>query len=192
MVTAKTQFTKEQIIAAAFDIARAEGLESITVRKVAEKMGSSIAPIYVNFQHIDELVQAVVQKTFDVAQRLLAEQDSGNPFFDIGVASLRFADEYSQLFRDLILKPNQYMQNYDQEMGPILLEQMKKDQELAGFTDQELLEILLKMRIFQLGLSVMVANRLLPKDFDEEKTIKLLNGTGADVIAGTRLRKNQG
>jgi AcrR family transcriptional regulator len=190
-MVAKTQFTKEQIIDAAFDIARTEGLDRITVRKVADKLGSSIAPIYVNFQHIDELVQAVVQKTFEVAQRLLAEQDSGSPFFDMGVASLRFANEYSHLFRDLTLKPNQYMQNYDQEMGPVLLEQMKKDQKLAGFTDQELMEILLKMRIFQLGLSTMVANRLLPKDFDEEKTIELLDSTATDVIAGARHRKNQ-
>jgi len=189
---AKIQFTKEQIIAAAFEIARAEGLDRITVRKVAEKLGSSIAPIYVNFERVDDLVQAVVQETFANARRLLAEQDSGNPFSDIGVASLRFANEYSQLFRDLVLKPNPYMQNYDQDMGPVLLEQMKKDPELAGFTDQELLDILLKMRIFQLGLSAMVANRLLPEGFDETKTIQLLDSAAADVIAGARLHKNQG
>jgi len=189
---AKTQFTKEQIIAAAFAIARAEGLDGITVRKVAEKLGSSIAPIYVNFERVDDLVQAVVQETFAIARQLLVEQDTGNPFSDMGAASLRFADEYSQLFRDLVLKPNPYMQNYDQDMGPVLLEQMKKDPELAGFTDRELLDILLKMRIFQLGLSAMVANRLLPESFDEAKTFQLLESAGDDVIAGARLRKNQG
>lgn len=83
------------------------------------------------------------------------------------------------------------MQNYDPEIGPLLLEQLKKDPELAGFTDQELLEILLKMRIFQLGLSAMAANQLLPSSFDEEKTIQLLDSAGADVIAGAGLRKNQ-
>jgi AcrR family transcriptional regulator len=188
---AKTQFSKEQIISAAFDIARDEGLDKITVRKVAEKLGSSIAPIYVNFQHIDELVEAVIQRTFEIAQRLLAEQDTGKPFFDMGVASLRFANEYSQLFQDLVLKPNPHMQNYDQVMNPILLEQMRKDQDLAGFTDRELLDILLKMRVFQLGLSAMVANQLLPKSFDEESIIHLLDSAAADVIAGTRLRKKQ-
>jgi AcrR family transcriptional regulator len=189
---AKIQFTREQIIAAAFELARMEGLEGITVRKVAEKLGSSIAPIYVNFERVDDLVQAVVQETFAISQRLLAESDTGNPFSDIGAASLRFADEYSQLFRDLVLKPNPYMQNYDQDMGPVLLEQMKKDPELAGFTDQELLDILLKMRIFQLGLSVMVANRLLPEGFDEVKTKQILDSAATDVIASARLRKNQG
>lgn len=46
----KKKFTKDQIIDAAFEIARTEGIEFITIRKVAEKLGGSIAPIYVNFK----------------------------------------------------------------------------------------------------------------------------------------------
>jgi AcrR family transcriptional regulator len=187
----KTQFTKEQIIEAAFEIARSEGLEAITIRKVAQKLGSSIAPIYVNFQHVDELVQAVVYKTFAIGQQLLAEQDTGDPFLDLGVASLRFAREYSQLFRDLVLKTNRFMSNYDQEMGPMLIEHMKKDPNLSGFSDEELKQILLKMRIFQLGLSVMIANGLLPEDFDEEKSIQILEATARDVITAARYYKNE-
>jgi AcrR family transcriptional regulator len=187
----KTQFTKEQIIEAAFEIARSEGLEAITIRKVAQKLGSSIAPIYVNFQHVDELVQAVVYKTFAIGQQLLAEQDTGDPFLDLGVASLRFAREYSQLFRDLVLKTNRFMSNYDQEIGPMLIEHMKNDPNLSGFSDEELKQILLKMRIFQLGLSVMIANGLLPEDFDEEKSIQILEATARDVITAARYYKNE-
>jgi hypothetical protein len=43
---------------------------------------------------------------------------------------------------------------------------MQKDPELKGFTIDELKIILLKMRIFQLGLSMMVANSLLPKEYN--------------------------
>lgn len=188
---AKTQFTKEQIVTAAFEISKQEGLEGVTVRKVAERLGSSIAPIYVNFQRIDDLVGAVVQKTFEIGQNLLAEQNTGEPFHDLGVASLRFANEYPMLFRDLALKPSPYMQNYDRDMGPVLMEQMKKDPKLAGFTDGELQEILLKMRAIQLGLSAMVANRLLPEGYNEEKVEQLLASIASDVISGARLRQNQ-
>ncbi|WII36575.1 hypothetical protein [Paenibacillus thiaminolyticus] len=48
----------------------------------------------------------------------------------------RLAREYSELFRELVMKPNPYMNDY------------------------ELMMILMKMKIFQLGLSVMVANGL--------------------------------
>ena len=44
----KNKFTKEEIINAAFDIAKVDGLGAITVRRVAQKLNSSIAPIYVN------------------------------------------------------------------------------------------------------------------------------------------------
>lgn len=186
----KIQFTKEQIIEAAFDIACQEGIDSITIRKVAERLGSSIAPIYVNFENVDELVQAVVSKSFAVGQELLAEQDSGNPFFDLGAASLRFAREYSQLFRDLVLQGSRHMRRYDQELGPEVIAHMKKDPELAGFSDEELKEILLKMRMFQIGLSVMIANQLLAEDFDEMKTRQLLESAGNDVIRAARMRQH--
>jgi AcrR family transcriptional regulator len=187
----KIQFTREQIIEAAFQIASEDGLHGITIRKVAQALGSSIAPIYVNFAHVDELLQAVVQRAFEAGRQLLVEEDTGNPYFDIGAASLRFAREYSPLFRDLVLNPNPYMSDYDQDMGSALLELMKKDPELAGYSDEELRTILLKGRIFQLGLSVMVANGLLPADFNEERTRQLLESAGADAIIAARIRKQQ-
>lgn len=58
----KQKFTKQEIIIAAFDLAKDKGLDSITIRNVAQKLGSSIAPIYVNFNNIDELIQEVVKK----------------------------------------------------------------------------------------------------------------------------------
>ncbi|MNJ53187.1 hypothetical protein D3C77_485670 [compost metagenome] len=66
---------------------------------------------------------------------------------------------------------------------------MKGDADLAGFKDEELRLILLKMKIFQLGLSVMIANGLLPDSFSEEEAIALLDNAAADVIAGARLRQ---
>ena len=134
----KTKFSKQQIIDTAFEIARLEGLDSITTRKVAEKMGSSVAPIYVNFKEIDELIKEVVKKVADISKQYLVEIDSGNPFHDIGVASIRFAKEYSVLFRDLVMKPNEYLQDYDEDMGEDLVRLMKEDEELKGFSNDEL------------------------------------------------------
>ncbi|WP_019639312.1 TetR/AcrR family transcriptional regulator [Paenibacillus fonticola] len=183
------KFSREEIIQAAFEIARVEGLDHITIRKVASRLGSSIAPIYVNFASVEELVQAVIGKVSELSKEILMDMDTGNPFHDIGAASLRFAKEYSVLFRDLVMKQNDHMKGHDQDMAPFLIEQMKGDADLAGFEDEELRLILLKMKIFQLGLSVMIANGLLPDSFSEEEAIALLDNAAADVIAGARLRQ---
>jgi len=69
------------------------------------------------------------------------------------------------------------------------VELMKQDPHLEGVPNEELMTILLKMKIFQTGLSVMVANGLLPADFDEGKTIHILNSTAVDIIGAAQMRK---
>lgn len=185
----KKQFSRSQIVDFAFEVARKEGIDGLTARSVAEKMGSSVAPIYLNFKDIEDLKKAVVQKVFAISRDLLQERYTGDRFLDIGIASLRFARDYSVLFRDLVLKENTYMDDYQQDLGDDVLREMADDPELAGFTAEELGGILLKARTFQVGLSVLVANRLLPPEFDEQAQIDLLASIAADVIAGARRRR---
>ncbi|HHT49598.1 MAG TPA: TetR/AcrR family transcriptional regulator [Firmicutes bacterium] len=185
----KVKFTKEQIIDTAFKIAQTEGIDSITMRKIAEKMGSSVAPIYVNFKNVDELKEALMERIISVSRQILKEESTGNPFHDIGIASLRFAVEYSVIFRDLVIKSGKYMQGYDEKMMPALIEEMQKDPALNGFTVEELKTILLKMRIFQVGLSVLAANSLLPKEYTNQDMIDILSSTADDVIMSAKMRR---
>ncbi|MEH7238558.1 TetR/AcrR family transcriptional regulator [Bacillus sp. JJ1562] len=187
----KKKFSKQQIIEAAFEIAKKEGMSNITIRKVADHLGSSIAPIYVNFNNVDELAEAVMQKVFELSYQLLSEENSGKPFHDIGVASLRFAKEYPVLFRDFVMNQNNYTQNYNQDMGQGLVEQMKGDEDLEAFSDEELMTILLKMRIFTTGLSIMVASGMLPEEFNEEMGVELLDSMATDVIRSAYLQKKE-
>ncbi|HNT02906.1 MAG TPA: TetR/AcrR family transcriptional regulator [Bacillota bacterium] len=184
----KIKFTREQIIDAAFEIARAEGIDNVTMRKIAHRMGSSVAPIYVNFKSINELIEALIEKIADIGQQLIAEENTGSPFADIGRASIRFAMEYSVLFRDLVMKNSRYLKGYDEKVMPALIEEMKKDSDLEGFSEDKLKEILLKMRIFQLGLSVMAASGILSKDYDMKDLTDLLSSTADDVILSARLK----
>ena len=185
----KIKFTREQIIEAAFEIARTEGIDSITMRKIAERMSSSVAPIYANFENVEELNEALIERIISISRQFLAEESTGNPFSDMGNASLRFAMEYSVIFRDLVAKGGKYMQGYDEKMIPVLVEEMQKDPELKGFTVDELKTILLKMRIFQLGLSMMAANSLLPKEYKKQDVMDILSSTADDVIMSAKLRK---
>lgn len=184
----KNKFSKEQILDAAFEIAKAEGIDNITMRKIAEKLGSSVAPIYVNFKNTDELIEAVIERIIRISQQLLSEESTGNPFNDMGRASLRFAMEYSVLFRDLVMKNNCYMKVYDEKMIPVLIKEMQKDPELENLSEGELKTILLKMKVFQLGLSVMAANGLLPKDYKMQDLMYLLSSTADDVILSARIK----
>src|SRR5690554_5426824 len=148
LMAPKKKFSEEQIIAAAFDVAKLEGLDQITIRKVAERMGSSIAPIYVNFTEVEELKRAVMRKIRDVSERMLETKYSADPFLNVGIASLKFAREYPVLFRDLVMNNHPYLKEIQSPMGNIL-EQMKPSPNLEGLSDDELMGVLFKMQVFQ-------------------------------------------
>jgi len=57
----KCKFTREEIIQAALDIARSEGVTAITARALGAKLGSSPKPIFSVFENMEE-VQAEVLK----------------------------------------------------------------------------------------------------------------------------------
>lgn len=187
----KTKFTKQDIVLAAFDIAKTDGIESITIRKVAERLGSSIAPIYVNFNDVQELLQQVVERAFHVARGMIMEQQSGQPFRDIGMASLRFAKEYPVLYRDLMMKDNPHMKNTPEQLDEVI-GLMRQDPELGGFSDQELQSILLNMQVFQTGLCVMVANDLFTKNVDDEQMMNMMDEAAEAFIRAARARKHEG
>jgi hypothetical protein len=74
-------------------------------------------------------------------------------------------------------------------LSAVLIEEMQKDPQLNGFNVEELKTILLKMRIFQIGLSIMAANGLLPKDCSKQDMMDILSSTADDVIISAKLRR---
>jgi len=184
----KNKTNKKDIINAAFKIAKEEGFSGITARNVAKRLGCSIAPIYVNFDTINDLIEAVVLQVFDISKELLENQRSENVFENIGKASIEFARKYPVLFRELIMQPNPYMDSYD-DFENHMLNHFDRDESTKDWTLQEQKLFLLKMRIFQTGLSVLIANEHVPEWLDDEAAEMLLLETGNDLFHIQKLKK---
>ncbi len=176
----KTRFRKEEIVDAAFAIAREKGFEEISARNVAKRLGSSVAPIYVNFANIEELTKAVVQKVLMISSEILARQKGSDIFTNIGRASLEFAREYPVLLRELTLKPNPYVQSYE-SMEKGMIEAMGNSEEMKNWNLEERKELFFKMRAFQTGMVAMVANGQIPSWMDEKKLEDILMEVGEDL-----------
>jgi hypothetical protein len=74
----------------------------------------------------------------------------------------------------------------------ILLDlQIKLQQRFAGFSDQELQSIFLKMQTFQTGLCVMLANDLFTESVDDDRMMHMMDEAAEDFIRAARLRKQQ-
>lgn len=187
----KTKFDQETIVNAAFAIAKEKGFSAITARSVAKKLNASVAPIYVNFSTIDELVEAVVKRVFAVSEALLSKQAGDNQFEKIGKASLAFAREYPVLFRELSIQPNAHMASYE-TIESQLIESLAQDEAMKDWTIAERKRLLFKMQVFQMGLSVMIANGHVPSWLDEQDFDDLLMETGDDVLLAHQIKRKEG
>lgn len=186
----KTKFDKKAIIDAALEVAKEKGFSGITARSVANRLHSSGAPIYVNFATIGDLVDAVVQRVFAISEEFLAKQKGGRVFENIGKASLAFAREYPVLFRELSIQPNPYMVSYE-TIENAMLEAMAEDEAIKGWTLEERKRLLLKMRIFQMGFSAMVANGHVPSWLDNQEFDQLLMEVGDDVLLSHQMKRKE-
>lgn len=178
----KPKFNKESIVEAAYEIAKEKGLAAITARRVANRLGCSVAPIYVNFATLDDLTEAVVRRVFTFTEELVAKHKGANLFENMGKASLAFAREYPVLFRELTMEPNPYMASYETVENSIL-EALAAEESMRGLSLDERRRLLLKMRVFQMGLSAMVANGHLPAWLDDRQAEELLMEVGDELLS---------
>ncbi len=186
----KTKYDREAIIAAALEIAKEKGLEGITARSVADQLNSSVAPIYVNFETVEELVEAVVERVFGLSGEILAQQKGESLFENIGKASLAFAREYPVLFRELTLEPNPHMASYE-DVEQTMIDAMAEDEEMKDWTLMERKRLLFKMRVFQTGLSALVANGHVPSWLDEGEAERMLMEAGEELLLAHQRKREE-
>jgi len=188
-VPPKKKFSKEKIVDIAFNLAKEKGIDNITARNIAKKLKSSVVPIYHNFKDIEELKREIIKKIMYLYGSFTEMNFTDDKFLNIGIASIKFANEYSNLFNDIIFNNSKYIKGYENDYVDEIVEVMKKDSNLSNFDGETLKDVFFKIRIFQTGLSTMIANGLLPKDFDEDKQIELLKSFSKDLFYNLKLKR---
>ena len=56
----KSKFTKDEIVEAALNIVKTDGIEALTSRALGAYLGSSARPIFTVFRNMDEVQKAVI------------------------------------------------------------------------------------------------------------------------------------
>lgn len=97
----KEQITKDKILEAAFDLAREEGIDNVTARKLATRIGCSTQPIFRVYSNMNELYMEIYQKATDAFNDYYDNYKSeiDTPFVHLGLAYIDYAKEQGQLFK---------------------------------------------------------------------------------------------
>ena len=81
----RLKFTKEIVVEAGYELMKKEGFQNVSVRKIANYLKCSTAPIYFNFRTIDELKEEInFEKFQDKIKMDLEKVNNYFPFFSLG------------------------------------------------------------------------------------------------------------
>jgi AcrR family transcriptional regulator len=176
----KTIFTREDVIMAGLQVMDTDGVENLTARRVADEMGASTAPVYSNFENMEELIRAVKKAAVDKLMDLTQEKHTDNAFLNMGVGFLEFARRHPLLYSAL------FQQAKDEcEAGPgvmrDLLERMAVLPDLKQLMPEERIILLHKVALFTHGLATEICSGLSPQ-IKWENLLLMLEEVGAAIL----------
>lgn len=170
----KELVTKAMILDHAFELAREEGIESVTARKLAAKMGCSTQPIFRVYANMNELIAEIYQKAMEGFSDYYEEYRSGEetPFIHLGLAYINYAREERRMFQLLFLSDNRGERSLYELLNGKASAVSKEINKAAAQGCKNPSGLFMKMWIFIHGCACMV----LTGDYDltVEETTELL------------------
>lgn len=116
----KQRITKEMIVEAAFDIARANGENSVLVKEIADRLNCSVQPIYSYCSSMDglkrDLIIRVRQFVQDFVQKYIAVNgdNSNQDFFRMtGYAYVNLAEKEPHIFQMFVLHEREGVDSFE-------------------------------------------------------------------------------
>ena len=158
----KFKFTREEIINAALEVTRKNGMEGLTARGLAAELGSSSKPIFGLFQNMEEVQIEVIAAANNLYQSYISRgmtEGKYPPYKASGIAYIQFAKEEKELFKLLFMRDRtgEKIEENREEIRPILNIIMKN----LGISEDEACMFHLELWLYVHGIATMIATNYL-------------------------------
>ncbi len=157
----KTVFSRADVIEAALAVLEAEGLGSVTARRVADAMGASTAPVYSNFASMEELLGDVMRQASQMIIGACRRPWTEDGFLNMGVGFVHFAHDHPQLFRALYLDSSWGHRNEDLVFAA-LLDDLAAHPVLGQLPPDHREELLFQASVYTMGLATSLVTGVWP------------------------------
>ncbi len=183
----KNKYTREEVIQAALEIVRSQGIKALTARSLAQGLGTSTKPIFGLFENMQQVQNAVLEAANAIYQRQInAAMKSGQypPYKASGMGYIRFAKEEPHLFKWLFMRDRtgESTEEKGEELRPIL----EVIQNNLGIPEEQAYLFHREMWLGVHGIATMIATGYL--DWDMEFVSNALT----DLYQGLRYRFQEG
>lgn len=179
----KFKFTREEIVTEALNLTRESGLDAVTSRGLAARLGASAKPIFGLFKNMEEVHRAVFLSAYELYQSYLQEDMSKGeypPYKASGMAYIRFARDERELFKLLFMRDrSQESIEEDKEQIRPLLDLIKQN---LGLNEENAYLFHLEMWVYVHGIATMIATSYL--DWEDKFISKIIT----DAYTGLKYR----
>lgn len=186
----KPKYTKEEIVAAAYEITREKGIDAVVAREVGRRLNTSSSPIFTVWNSVEELKEDVRKLSREKYKQYMADIFDYSPSFkEFGMRWVGFAAEEPNLFRLMFLTKGDEHSPYTrfkQEFKSIfipLVEEIENQFELSKSDAEDLLS---QMIIFANGIAAYVLTDV--NSFSKESVSRHLSQVCIGIVLTDKLR----
>ena len=159
-------YTKEKILNVAEKILVDKGFSNLTARNIADTMGISTQPIYLEFVNMDDLKRTLIKSLFHRMQ-LFYKVDVGASDF------ILFAQKHQKIYTALFMKAHGYEEELQQMLQDFFEERLLLDKKYVQMDKGKFVELFPKMVVIYLGLATAVTMKTI--DLTKNQEIQLLS-----------------
>lgn len=170
----KIQFTKGDLLRAAFTLTRTRGIDAVNARAIARELGCSTQPIFRAFRSMDEIRQEMLRMAMDAYNARITKSAgiAPVPYLASGMAYILFAKEERELFKLLFMRDRMSDTTLTDPKDATLEYVIELVMKSTGFSREHALNFHNHLWIYTHGLASMIATRFLTLRDDE--VMKLL------------------
>ena len=162
----RVKVTKEDIVKAAVEIVRKSSSENLNARTVAAELSCSTQPIFSNFETMEELRFAVIERADLLCQEYMrreVQRGEYPPYKANGMAYIRFAKEEKELFKLLYMRDRSNEKGFKESDVENQMETLVRSNTGLDGNDAKLFH--LEMWAYVHGIATMFATGFLDLDW---------------------------
>jgi hypothetical protein len=180
----KQRFTKEEVVRAALEITRRDGITALTARGLGAELDSSSRPIFTVFQNMNEVQNEMVLAARALYNQYISEGLSKpNSFKGVGMAYIQFAKEEPKLFHLLFMAENRAVPELTDVLAMIddnsssILEAVQGE---YGLNDTDAKKVYQYLWIFTHGIATLCATKVC--QFEEAEISRMLDDVCRSIL----------
>lgn len=185
----KPKYTKEEIVQAAFEIAKKSGIDAVVAREVAKHLGTTTGPIFTYFETMEELKEEVYLYVQRQCTEYFRDAMKYSPAFkEFGRRWICYAKEDPNLYMLLfvlrgIAKDECRINEELLKMLDLMTDEVKQD---FGISQNDAKRMLQRMVIFAQGIASMIINNVV--DFSQEELEYMMSEMSVSFALGCKVQ----